>query len=885
MPSPDRRNLPHQVRQSASASTGARVVQAGGDLQYTEVHHHLPANDAIVVVERVLPRAEAVAEVFVGRESEVGSVLGILDPAHEASGMVVVSAVAGLAGIGKTALVRVCAMEAVSRGWFPGGALFVDLNGYAPQPDQRILPRQAYGPLLHTLGRDGTVHTAPAQQHALEYHRLLEDLAARERAVLLVLDNASTTDQIADLLPRSRRHRVVVTSRHTLAVRGSRTLDLGTLARADAVALIRRQFEQLSAWDGRVRDDEAGTLRLCELCENLPLALHIVTALLARSPSLTPDELADDLAHARSRLDLLDDGERAVRAAFELSYQRLSPEQARLFRILPVNPGPHFGIATAAQLLGKDPRSSRPLLHELSRAHMIEHVGAGAWRQHDLIRDYAIELSTACLDDQKAPAARLLDHYSIKAAGTGEVLRTARRDAPADSEAVQSALAWFDQEQPNLQAAVAMGVTFDDADAALRILEALVQLHRFRDQTAELVDTSQKIAALTTPGDERDDTVWALAGLSWTLGAFINGGAEAERLLDFDREQFLSSLADDPRAARTQLNTLFDTARKSCSRLSDEGRHAAVPLFHQIYHLASMTGLDTRLESEALTAASRLAHRLGDDRLQVICHVLEARRKIAPRSIGACLTALEEALELLTRSADTHAPPWQDACRQLTATALGVADALLTPRKGFRYDSGHAERAFHICRTTWRYMDAPGSEATALRRFAALRHHAGFPAEAISHYLDAVRIYEGLNRQKDVGGALLDLSAVHTAAGDPENAVQTAERAAAVFEAEQDLPSTRQALDVLALALLALGRSDEAIAASTKSEQMAVTTGDLGDRTSAAAALAQVLQRSGRGKEARRTARRALKLAKAADEPEIYYSLHNWLADNGLLPD
>jgi hypothetical protein len=49
---------------------------------------------------------------------------------------VVVSAVAGLAGVGKTALAVHAGHAARAEGWFPGGVLFIDMHGYDETPVQ-----------------------------------------------------------------------------------------------------------------------------------------------------------------------------------------------------------------------------------------------------------------------------------------------------------------------------------------------------------------------------------------------------------------------------------------------------------------------------------------------------------------------------------------------------------------------------------------------------------------------------------------------------------------------------------------------------------------------------------------------------------------------------
>ncbi|MFJ5775376.1 ATP-binding protein [Streptomyces sp. NPDC093094] len=874
------------VRLTAHASSGGSVVQAARDVRITEVHHHAPVTDAVVLVEHVQPTAEAVRDVFVGRDHEVESVLGVLDPRHEASAMVVVSAVAGLAGIGKTALARVSAAEAVARGWFPGGAVFVDLNGYALQPEQRVRPHQMYGPLLHALDEGAADRVAPRHQ-AVQYHRLLDSLAAERRGVLLVLDNASTTAQIADLLPRSRRHRVIVTSRHTLTVRGSRTLDLRTLAGRDSLTLVRRQLEQLSAWDARLHDDHEGLARLCDLCGHLPLALHIATALLAGAPGLAPAELAEELARAHSRLDLLDDGERAVRAAFELSYHRLADDQARLFRLLPLNPGPHFGIESAAELIGSQTHRTRLLLHELARAHMIEHVGAGAWRQHDLIRDYAIELMGSHQDDQREPSERLLNHYAVRATASARALRDGH---PPEQARTRYALEWFDQELPNLQAAVGMGVTFDDVDAALRILEAVARMHRHRGQSAELAETAARIADVASSSGDVHSMPWALSGRAWELGARLSAHRTSEvarQLLDFSAEALHRPLSEDHDAARDQVTALWRTARSAAGRLPESDRAAAVPLLHEIARTASAADLGDFLVAEPLELALTLARCGGDDLLEALTHLVKARHWVLRQRIVAALDRLDAALEPLLRAAadgtDGDASRQEYVCRLLAATAYDTADAAVEIRGRLRSLREHLERASRLSLAAWRSLGSDANVAATLSHFAELHHSAGDFYAAIRLYEEAVGAYEELGRRRERGRALVNLSAARSAHGDHGSAVEAAREAAGLFTADRDPAAASQAGSLLAHGLLALDRARDAVVAATEAEHAAVDADAPERQVSAATALALALEKSGQGKDARRAARRAVQVAERTRDPELYYGTRARLQDEGLM--
>ncbi|MFJ4519013.1 hypothetical protein ACIP6V_35155 [Streptomyces sp. NPDC088770] len=105
---------------------------------------------------------------------------------------------------------------------------------------------------------------------------------------------------------------------------------------------------------------------LVERCGYLPLALLITVALLRADPVLSVAELAEQLADEQGRLALAYDDDAqtlAVKASLELSYRRLPEEQARLFRLLGLHPGPEFSTETAAALAGvrrAGPRSDVP---------------------------------------------------------------------------------------------------------------------------------------------------------------------------------------------------------------------------------------------------------------------------------------------------------------------------------------------------------------------------------------------------------------------------------------------------------------------------------------------------------------------------------------------
>ena len=195
-----------------------------------------------------LAQLPALVAGFTGRDAELAQITALLDPAGDA-GAVVVSAVAGLAGVGKTALAVQAAHAARQAGWFPGGILFIDLHGYDDAPVQ---PGQALDALLRALGV-AAEHIPPgAEQRAGLYRSALAQIGD---PVLIIADNASAEAQVRPLLPGPGPHRVVVTSRHTLAGLAARLLDVTVLDDEAAVALLDAALRDARPGDDRIGAD------------------------------------------------------------------------------------------------------------------------------------------------------------------------------------------------------------------------------------------------------------------------------------------------------------------------------------------------------------------------------------------------------------------------------------------------------------------------------------------------------------------------------------------------------------------------------------------------------------------------------------------------------
>ena len=257
---------------------------------------------------------------FTGRSVELAELDLLLpaaspDGAGRAVGPVVISAVSGTAGVGKTALAVRWAHRVAEA--FPAGQLYVNLRGY--DPDQPVAPGDALAGFLRALGVAGPDIPLETAERAARYRSLVAG-----KRLLVVLDNAAAEEQVRPLLPGSASVMVVVTSRDSLAGLvardGARRLDLDLLPIAEAVALLRA----LIGW--RAEADPEAAEDLARLCARLPLALRVAAELAAARPDTPLAALAAELAGEGNRLELLDAGgdpRAAVASVFSWSYRHL----------------------------------------------------------------------------------------------------------------------------------------------------------------------------------------------------------------------------------------------------------------------------------------------------------------------------------------------------------------------------------------------------------------------------------------------------------------------------------------------------------------------------------------------------------------------------------
>jgi tetratricopeptide (TPR) repeat protein/transcriptional regulator with XRE-family HTH domain len=346
---------------------------------------------------------------FTGRKAELDFLTAVVaEPELPGSGTVVISAIGGMAGVGKTALAVQWAHEHAAS--FPDGQLYADLRGFGPVGDPidvAVVVRR----FLDAL------HVPPARIPADTDAQfgLYRSMLAGKR-MLIILDNASDASQVRPLLPGVAGASVLVTSRDKLtslvALDGAVPLAVGLLEPEAARDLLGRRLGE-----DRVAREQAKADELADLCARLPLALNICAAYAAARPAMLLRELTARLRD--TRLDLLSagPGHADVRTVFSWSYRGLSAPAARVFRLLGLHPGPDVSLAALISLAALDLGRARLALDELTSANLLTEHLPGRYALHDLLRAYAVEQASVHdgEDERHAAIRRVLDHYLLTA--------------------------------------------------------------------------------------------------------------------------------------------------------------------------------------------------------------------------------------------------------------------------------------------------------------------------------------------------------------------------------------------------------------------------------------------------------------------------------------
>ena len=608
----------------------------------------------------------AAVSAFAGRADELAALDARLpEPdgvALSRPATVVISALSGTAGVGKTALAVHWAHRVADR--FPDGQLYVNLRGY--DPDQPLDPADALAGFLEVLGVPPAAIPLDLADRAARYRTEISG-----RRMLVVLDNAATVEQVRPLLPGTATAVVVVTSRDSLAglvaVDGARRLSLDLLPADDAVALLRELIGP------RVDAEPVAAATLADRCARLPLALRIAAEHAAAAPRAQLRDLVADLDDESGRLDRLtagDDPRAAVGAVFSWSYRHLPADAARVFRLVGLHPGPDFDSHAVAALAETGLDDARLALDQLARAHLLRPTVAGRFGLHDLLRAYAAGL--AGREDgptgRRAALDRLLDSYLSAAAAAMDRLHPAEADrrprlspsrttvpVPPDPAAARS---WLDLERPNLVAVTAYAAAHERAGHAVALSATLYRYLSGGHFTDAIAIHGHARDAARRAGDLMGEAQ-AVTGLGAVYG---QTGRPEQAIEQHQRALALFERADDLAGqARAHGNLGVGAEWRGAVDVAAVHFEQALLLFRRagdpVGEASALSGLgdvEAKLDRydeaadhyrEALEACRPLGDRDGEAWTLIGLAELEARRhrdRLAAEWYGQALTVFEE---------------------------------------------------------------------------------------------------------------------------------------------------------------------------------------------------------------------------------------------------
>ena len=590
---------------------------------------HLPAVAAVpggqpAVALRTLPRDTAA---FTGRTRDLDRLAAAVCETGTTGGVIGIHAVDGMAGIGKTAFAVHAAHQLVSR--FPDGQVFLSLHAHTAG-QRPVDPAEALETLLLTTG------VAPQQiPPALEARSAAWRGQLAGKKMLLVLDDAASSDQVRPLLPGAAGCLVLVTSRRRLTALEAAPVSLGTLPPGEAADLLVR----LTGCPG-LQPGHRAVAEVTGLCGYLPLAIRLVAAELRHHPAWTVTDLAAELATARDRLSALQAEDVSVAAAFNLSYQDLTAGQQRLFRRLGLHPGAEIDAYAAAALDDTDLQATRQRLGELYDHNLIGEPARGRYRLHDLLREYAKARGAAdARADQQAAVGRLLDYYLHTAVTASR--HVAWRTSITGPSPPDTALAWA----PEMR-------TYEEANAWLRIERA--NLHACADYAATHAQLEHAVAIPAAVNDFLlNEGQWNQAETLSQIALDAAGTADDRQGQAWTLHQLgtLQELTGQYLAAAADQNQALQLFRD----LSD--RHGQACALNQLGTVQRITG-EYPAAKDSLTQALQLFRDLGDQRGQAWALTQLGKVQQLTGDHPAATASLTRSLRLLHDPGDRHCKGW-----------------------------------------------------------------------------------------------------------------------------------------------------------------------------------------------------------------------------------
>ncbi|MFE4356774.1 BTAD domain-containing putative transcriptional regulator [Kitasatospora sp. NPDC056800] len=737
---------------------------------------------------------------LIGREDDLRRVLPGPDTRLARGGVVTVSAILGMPGVGKTTL----ALHAADlmREHFPDGYVYLNLRAHVGnQPP--LTPEAAGALLLRRLG----VPASTIPLDADEVFALCAEALSSRRAVV-ILDDASNAAQVRPLLPPAPSALVLVTSRQRLTeLPDARPVFLDVLTVDDAVALFTNVV-------GPERStDPQSIIEIVERCGHLPLAIEIAASRFKGRPSWTLAHFARRLSRKNGRLAEIRSGTSSIARVFEVSYQYLSASQRSAFRLLGLYPGPDFGVHAAAALLGRSVDETDEVLEALLNCHLIQEIAPERYQLHDLLREFAMALGVD--RKQRESADRRLLRFSLHAADRADHLlypHRSRSHLPDDHQlgplsdtlgdiamnSPESARTWLEVEHASLITLTAYAHVSGLAEAGAWLAHVLAGHLNAEAYWSEAQDMHRAAATHWRSQTNDRQEAWALIDLGATLAHASHYEPAAEAL---ERGLALARTEGDLDAAANALN-LLGQLRWHQSRL-----HEALALQKEV--LAIRLEQDDQWNAARCLANIGILHRSTGDSKSAFAdyesalpfarkfndRVLEFRilNNLGELHLGAGRSSMaRDTFEHILEIGDGLMPQLElSVVRTNLAATLTIPDEL-----------EHALSLYRSALTTFREVGSVRYEADGLNGLGKTLSAAGRHDQARDQHAAALQLARSIGAAREEAGALRGLGHCEAALGNTTAAA--AHLTVAVRLAEQVNIADEAALARSALAKLVI---------------------------------------------------------------------------------
>jgi tetratricopeptide (TPR) repeat protein len=440
---------------------------------------------------------------FVGRETE-------LQELHEGmkQGGVSISGLAGMGGVGKTALALQLGAELAAE--YPDAALYLDLRGVEPPSMSVVEALQFFIRVFEP--------TAQLPDDEAQLQKIYRSLLNGKRA-LLVLDNARDRAQVEPLLPPAACGcGVIVTSRQHFYVGGLKLTHLDKMKAGDARTLLLKIAPRI----GDTADELAQKLGY------LPLALRLAASFLAERPNISAPDYLRRLNNILARPEM-----GPVEASLSLSYDPLDAPTQRHWCALSIFPDT-FDDAAAAAVWAMEPDAAQESLGALLAYSMVEwNETTRRYRLHDLARDFAGTRLSENQSELYAAQLRHATHYE-------QVLRVAKELFLEGHDAIVPGLKLFDDERPNIEAGQMWARTHAAQDSEAAYLSMMypnagVYVLAIRQHPRELIAWLEAQATAARQLKRRDAEGVALGN----LGIAYADLGEARRAIEYHEKTLI----------------------------------------------------------------------------------------------------------------------------------------------------------------------------------------------------------------------------------------------------------------------------------------------------------------------------------------------------------